>query len=129
MGEEKVKKEEEKKERKKNREGGGKEEGEEEKVRRRWRKWRSEEMDDLYLRDSYGGLSRSLNLHAPPVPHSLGPADVHVDQQQVGVVEVKVTVLPRVSETDTQELLDLPVRGKGGGGRRERRGQRGWGNV
>ena len=86
-------------------------------------------MDDLYLRDSYGGLSRSLNLHAPPVPHGLGPADVHVDQQQVGVVEVKVTVLPRVSETDTQELLDLPVRGKGGGGRRERRGQRGWGNV
>ena len=86
-------------------------------------------MDDLYLRDSYGGLSRSLNLHAPPIPHCLGPADIHVDQQQVGVVEVKVTVLPRVSETDTQELLDLPVRGKGGGGRRERRGQRGWGNV
>ena len=87
-------------------------------------------MDDLYLRDGYGGLSRSLDLHGPPVPCSLGPADVHVDQQQVGLVEVKVTVSPGVSETDTQELLDLPVRG--GGGRKEEREEgerRGEGNV
>ena len=95
--------------------GGGREDEKEVEAMGEGRKRRGEEMNDLYLRDSYGGLSRSLNLHAPSVPHRLGPADIHVDQQQVGVIEVKLTIFPRVSKTDTQELLDLPVRGEGEG--------------